>query len=1068
MRIHLLMCCAVVFVVGCGGSGPGGDVVEGDMMGSDGTISGDTVEPPLADPVTFETSFEEGEVRVPDGVDVEKVVNGFGETYLDNGGFYLNTATGARQLVVALSPSGQPLVMGWFGRFNEVIDARSTAEVLAFYALGAARVAGDPAHVEKVMKLLGNARALDTVASAINAALVAHPSGFTAAEDPAVAAALEAAVQTILGLDLSANGLPNALLVNPASELSGLTIDQSGSVNAFSILNRFRRRGVAIVDRVSTFKNRTKTPSPERIAVMSVPPVEGMPGAVGTIVQLIRGTEDPSGLYKSENVAYSPKHSESVEVPNVEGADKTRYRVLVVGPGRNQGDYDSLDETERDIQSDAAVEFCVRDYLLPFLLHMVVPPSQSADVMNTAAGDQVVAAFVRVLGDDPELRAATGVGALSKIALIVIGGGAAQAKLVDILDKKLFQAAGSAAAKGKMYTAVKTFAVVSASASLLLKLQDARFIEADMGASNKADIWTIDVDEPLVRLEPRASTVAPGEIVNLTTFIPQADSGQFEYRFSTPGEFGTLQTAIKRGNDITSSQPFIVYDAKSPGSEEVEVIVYEVQGAERIELGSAVATVTVSGIGVRVTPRAGEVEPFGRLSMTATMAGDELPETLRFRWRTDGTFGTFDGETEVQATVAGEERHSVAFVAGFEPGEATVTVDVFGPTGDEVLATASTTVDVQPFQVVIEPTVSNLQPGAAVDVTAVVRPQPPRGELVFSWVLDGEGTVDGAPTVTHTVTANDRDAVTYQAPGAAPTECVQHLRAEILFKADGKSVTLPIRSARIGVDCPAEVVLSASSDSVEVLKTAVMSATIAGSIPAGPLTYSWSLDGPPEGTSLTGSDGPLGPAPTAQDRVTLQAGNHEGAVDVWVTVRSAAGVIGTATRRVSIDREPCQDPFPLAYWQREAGAMSLSATGRWGGRVTAFINVPSDKPYSVSVIIPRGVGGREAVQVSGDVGSISQVQTGQQVLYDINWTDNPEPPRIRLDGALISLNSVKGPIAVSMPTSERLPACESYRFAPTCCPIVIPDETFGNLITGPLVGATVHNVGRSIAVIESN
>jgi|GEM_PF-1636379 len=1074
MRALLGLWCAVVFAFGCGGSGPDSDISEGDAVVSDvGVVGGDVVEPPLADPVTFELNFEEGEVQVPNGVAVEKVINGFGEAYVSSGGFYLETAVGARQLAVALSPGGKPVVMGWFGRADDVINARSTAEVLAFYALGAARVSGDAEHLVQVMELLGDARPLDAVASAINAALVADPTGFSATENTTVAAALEAAIETILGLDLSANAPPNALLVNPASELSGMSIDQSGAVNAFAVMNRYRRRARAIVERVSTFKDGVETASPAKQADITVLPVDGMPGVTGTIVQIIRGTQEPGGLYASENVAYVPKKSEVVEVPNVEGADKTRYRVLVVGPGRQQGDYGALDANEQAAQREASIEFTVRDYLLPFLLHMVIPPSQAVDVMNTPAGDQVVDAFIRVITDDTELHAASVAGSLSKVGLIAIGGGAAQAKLIDVLHAKLFQKPGEVLVKGKMYTAVKAFAVVSASTTLLLKLADAGFIEADLTASNKADIWTIDVEEPLVRLDPPASTVAPGQIVALTVNIPGADDGVFEYRFSTPGEFGTLQSGHKRGDEITSSVGAVIYDAMLPGAEEVEVVVYEVQGSERVELGSGIATVTVSGVGVLLNPRVSEVEPFGRLALSARAVADELPETLRFRWTTTGVAGTFEGEAVVEATVEGKVDHNVAFVAGFEPGEATVTVEVFGPTDEEAFATATATIDVRPFKVTLEPLYAALELGAEAEVTAIVQPRPPRGELSFAWTLVGEGTIDGAATVTHSVPSGDRDGVTYKAPAAAPPSCVQHVTATITLSADGKSVTMPPRTARMAVDCPAEVELLASAVDVEVEQSATLTATIAGTAPPGPLTYTWGIESlAPEGATLQIAGAPVSGIPITSNTATLQAGSGEGYADIWVTVSGPTGPIGTASTRIMIDRQPCQGVFPLEYWQREAGGMTVRAEGRWGGRVTVFVDLPPVPTmfydyHDVDIYIPQGVGGTDDIQVTGDVRSIGNVRDYQQWFMDINRDDDPPPPRLLLDGAVVAVDA-KGSFSVSMPTYERHPACESYRYAPSCCPNIVPDERYGPLLMGPIVGVKTSEIGQSIAIIESN
>ena len=84
--------------------------------------------------------------------------------------------------------------------------------------------------------------------------------------------------------------------------------------------------------------------------------------------------------------------------------------------------------------------------------------------------------------------------------------------------------------------------------------------------STMADVWAVDAADAVVRLDPKESTVAVGELVTLTANVVDAGADEvFEYRYSTPGNHGTLSTALETGNSLESSVQFVTYDAKSRG-----------------------------------------------------------------------------------------------------------------------------------------------------------------------------------------------------------------------------------------------------------------------------------------------------------------------------------------------------------------------------------------------------------------------------------------------------------------------------------------------------------------------
>ena len=131
---------------------------------------------------------------------------------------------------------------------------------------------------------------------------------------------------------------------------------------------------------------------------------------------------------------------------------------------------------------------------------------------------------------------------------------------------------------------------------------------ADRGIHVKSDA--------VVRLDPEEATLLPGEVLTLEAKVIDAgDDVVFEYRYSTPGEHGTLSSALRIGNSIESSVEFVTYAADEPGVERVTCEFFQIVGSERIRVGAATAEITIEGLSVDVIPGEAQVEPGASLAL---------------------------------------------------------------------------------------------------------------------------------------------------------------------------------------------------------------------------------------------------------------------------------------------------------------------------------------------------------------------------------------------------------------------------------------------------------------------
>lgn len=544
-----------------------------------------------------------GTIALPAGVTAAMVLNGLVEVPVSDGGFTLEVFGGpsedrGRQLAVAVSESGAPMLMGWFGPGSTELSPRTTAEVLAWFATGAFT-----APLESAETLIGHfaeTPELDAVGAAIGDELAKSPDAFATA-NPTVTTALKTATDALL---MGTGRIPRSLLVNPAEEKSGVRVDQLTGVNQITLTNRYRRPAFALVDRVSTFDaDGNEKSSPAKVARVDISPVTGLDGGIGTINQIITGLAQTGGTFEGADLAYTEKSGDPISLPNVAGAKKTRYQVVVVGPGAFPGDFAGLNDEAKAKQAEVVQKFVIQQLILPLVIQLLIPSGDLDKVSGLNGFNDLTQDFIGIVAvQAPAIFELAGKGdfkgAVTLAGQTIVGSGTFRNAIFSAIFERLydFRTVEGAAAYDRASAVASGFANVTGALDTFLTAFDLTAVAGSFASSNEGDRWSVDAIGTQVRLSPPSSTIKPGDNVRLTATTPDVgDDVPKAYRYTlNPGNLGNLRNSRTSGKSIDSSENFIFFDAgDGEGTAMIKVEVFQIDLSNRIPLGEALAEVTI-------------------------------------------------------------------------------------------------------------------------------------------------------------------------------------------------------------------------------------------------------------------------------------------------------------------------------------------------------------------------------------------------------------------------------------------------------------------------------------------
>ncbi|MBI2378997.1 MAG: hypothetical protein HYV07_33690 [Deltaproteobacteria bacterium] len=692
-------------------------------------------------------------------------VSSAGETTLQVGG-------GGPQLAGVLGPSSTFVLLGWLdpGDASPELSARTTAEVLVYFATLAPTL---PRYANRRMiELLADSPAVDALSAAIEVATRADPEALTHGAE-SIRSALQAATARVVPRS------DPLLLIAPTDTRSGISVLQANGINRIALENEYRRRANFFVEQVSYVREADGQKVDARVPLagpVELPPTAGVGGGViGSFVDLFGGTR-----------AYAPVYSDPVALPMAAGASRTTYQVSQVGAGFSKGEYEKLDVGQKEVQAATMIWTFALDVYVPIVFSILLPIKGGtesnwshetiwAPVTKADGWNDFVNAFPSIPGLVSQLEANDYAGAISTTVQYLITSKTFQYKTIDWCIARLVQLELDGVvseAQLSSYTSFVTGLGMVLNAinvvSIGLAVGDEIALLYHLSRSSWADQWTVDVLRPKIFFEPEESTIRPAEYVDLEVRVPEGSGGtvgevsSFTYRYSTTGLSGILKDSVGHsGTSFDSSRNTVTYFAlEAEGDDAVTVEVFEIDGAERIPLGRATATVKVGEHAIRLSPGDSSIRPGASQPLVVTVAPEPEDATLSYHYSCAATSGDLLSPAgEVNDFVT--DSPFVTYVARTE-GDARdqirVEVEKVAASGRTPIGHAVAHVSVAPYVLSVTPRLANLTTSDELTITATVTPSP-ADDLAVTYrfrTIGAHGHLDGgddrttaSPTATY-------------------------------------------------------------------------------------------------------------------------------------------------------------------------------------------------------------------------------------------------------------------------------------------------------------------------------
>lgn len=606
-----------------------------------------------------------------------RVMNSLGPVELGAGGqAELPAFDGGPQLTAVVTAADNAMLLGWIDDQQQVLSARTTAEVLFYRQLGGWLV---PQSLQpRLVELIREEIDLASVEAAIAAALAADPDALADGE-PAVSAALAQVTQSLLDAAEA-----RSLLIDPSESKSGLEVLHTTGVHRFQVKNWYRRRAHAWLMRVEYVPAGGTLPvaAYEEIEDFSIPAVVGSRDVLATVMDLITGV-----------IPWEP-----VELPArtlelyPDDAKYTRYELMTVGPGYGEGEMDRLTDAQRDKRTQLVRYQFVVDFVVPLVANVMLPigGEKIDDYLGWINGSGVVQDLVNILGSEvPNLWSNVETGdtaqAIKDVTKAILTSNTLRLVAFQKIWDGIFEADGLVHANQFGAIADKVMAVMTA-VNLGLTAIDSIIQTVHWAESNGADSWDLVVTSANVQLSPEESHLPTNREQRLTCTLPNNradDAPTLAYHFACTGRVGMIYNDrhATPATSFDSSLAWVNYRPNGDAGDDDRVIVTvsQIIAGEKVPVGQAEATVHVSH--VWLDPAELTVATNDRPSIGVSIQND--PGPYQIVWRTSNGRLQPDGATgwatrwEGNATVVHYGRGT-----GFE-GEAQVTVEVSHDDGTE-------------------------------------------------------------------------------------------------------------------------------------------------------------------------------------------------------------------------------------------------------------------------------------------------------------------------------------------------------------------------------------------------
>jgi hypothetical protein len=593
-----------------------------------------------------------GTVALPSGFSLPmttlKVETGLGSSALQaNRGFTVNTLAQATGPTLAwLRTDSKVVLAGFIDSGHGVIDARSTALALLFFALGGQTIpAAEKAHL---LQLIDADSTVGPLASVIALRIAANPTAL-ADGDAQIGSALKTAVDALrshtpsrsvkLGADSRAGRLRSVsrtddfgslLQLSPAGLQSNVEVLQGDPPQSIIATNHARRYCSVFVYEIGTEnKAGVRTDHPKaKLAMSSVSLFSTR--ALGVLSTIF-------GFFKRDT-AFVPVSTSPITLSQANGVSKTFFEVVVLGSSTLLFDPGFFSEARyadevtawREELTELNLISWLGDIVFGLLLEVWGLRSLTA---NQAAVDAAIKSFRSLEGGawaHIALLAGSGklIEATKEFLLFSTESAETAVRIRAALAALLPEVGGSigateAAAGAKICLAM--FQAAFAAAGVVLGAVDIGAVLYDLANSERGERWQATLVRQEVRISPAAITLKPGDGTSFSATIPGGTAGTIVYKWTVAASFAVLTdtTSGKSGRTFETSSAHVSLATTPSDRSNITVTVEALRvgdGGARTSLGTAQSAVTM---------KEEEDVPLGSVRVRlSNVPGTDLDQTL--------------------------------------------------------------------------------------------------------------------------------------------------------------------------------------------------------------------------------------------------------------------------------------------------------------------------------------------------------------------------------------------------------------------------------------------------------
>ncbi len=505
------------------------------------------------------------------------------------------------QYAEARDTQGRLVVSGFVGQGRTTLDATSTAELLAYFALGAGALAS-----EGRVAVLGGVKTLNGFQAIVDAVTSQIATRGTVTRDGVVLDAIEmfvAANPRSLSRKVSSRGT----LVEPDAEASGVILDTLVD-GELKLTNNYLRRGHAWLERTG-YKSKD---GQEHVGLLEIEQFDlAVPSRYGGFTSAI-------GDIIAGNYVWSPVTMPTKGIPLAPAdALETYYKLTVVGIGGTLGDYPLLSQERQDVRNTVAFKALFFDLLLPVISNILLPlkGDEFDEFVDHCDANTVMSDAINLLRQTvPEALGLMNAGEYAAAASTVWKAAWTTNSMLPVLSATFLsfvrdRVLGSMSyemAADRFKNAIGIFGAVDLTASCF----DVGLLIHDWANSNHADIFKITSRGGKITVIPDQTSANPDQAVNVRVVIQDKNpAAVYKYEWSvsagyrlTAGDGKTTDTAP--GGVLVSNFDAVALASKEDkdGTATVTCTVTRIDGTPDVRVDSKTAAVVFEKDEVLVVP----------------------------------------------------------------------------------------------------------------------------------------------------------------------------------------------------------------------------------------------------------------------------------------------------------------------------------------------------------------------------------------------------------------------------------------------------------------------------------